>query len=169
MRWCYCQCYWLDMMLMLKPLSSNDKKVTLLSFQSSWSYECGGTTDDAIGITWHWCQMCHRTKRFGCTSFWSFWPEKCNGTINNAIGIMWCWHWCHWHNVKSVAPHFDLDPRNAVVPLTMPLASYKTDSDGIGVTWTKNSFSTSFWSSWCKECNGAIDKAIGFTWCSCWS
>ena len=61
--------------------------------------------------------------------------------------IQWC-HWCHWCHVM-------LTP--------MPMASF--DTNLTCVTWPKMSCCSSFWSSWPKECNCAIDVAISIKCC----
>ena len=68
------------------------------------------------------------------------------------------------HDQKSkVAPHYShLDLRNAVVPLTVLLASGGTSANG--VTWPQKSCCNSFISSLPEKCNGIIDYIVNITW-----
>ena len=68
---------------------------------------------------------------------------------------------------NNATPNFShLDIRNAIVPLMMPWASCNAVAHGI--TWPKKSCCTSFWISWPKECDGAINDVNtavnGVTW-----
>ena len=64
-----------------------------------------------------------------------------------------------WPNkIATCSDCFDL--RNAVVPFMMPLVWCDIETGSSGVIWSKMSCWTSFWSSWPKECNGAIDNII---------
>ena len=70
------------------------------------------------------------------------------------------------HDQKgNVSPHFNhLDPRNAVVPLMLLLASHESNASTTGITWPKKSGYTSFQLSWPKKCNGTTDNTVGITW-----
>ena len=126
----------------------------------------------AIGFIW--------PRRSCCTSLLSSWPKNYSGAIYDAVSIMWYWHWCQWYHEMSmsmavvspdqtshVVPHFDyLDVRNAVVPLTVPVASCDAISAN-GITWPERSYCSSFQSFWPNKCNGAIDNAMSIPCCLC--
>ena len=85
--------------------------------------------DNAIGVTWCWCQWHHITKKVMlhltwsmlplvtspashdakasangityCTPYWTCWPKECSGAIDNAIGLMWHWHWHQLHHITK--------------------------------------------------------------------
>ena len=72
-----------------------------------------------------------------------------------------------WPSKYDVVPQFDwLGFRNVVVSLMILLLSYDADTgtSSIGVACPKISHCISFWSSWSKECNVAINDTAGITW-----
>ena len=91
--------------------------------------------------------------------------EEWNYAIDDTVNIMWCW--CQWHHMtkKSHLTLFQLSwPKYLMLLLVIPLVS--CDGSTHDVTW---SCPTSFWLSWCKEYNGAIDGASSVTchWHQC--
>ena len=134
--WQWCTCHWHQL----------TKKPSCTSFQLSWPKKYSGAIDNTINITWcqDWCKWCHVTRNSCCTSFWSSWHKKCSGTIDGAVHITWCWHQCSgitWHQC------------------------HRHNVDVSGITWKKQSCCMSFQLSWCKECIGDINKAVGLMWC----
>ena len=81
-----------------------------------------------------------------CTSFQLCWPGEWSSAIDDAIRTTWHWcQWCQWPE-RSCFIHFNyLDVRNAVVPLTMPLASWDIDDSANSITLPKKSCCTSFY------------------------
>ena len=87
----------------------------------------------------------------------------------------WCHCWCFWHHAvpipvpvvshdqKSNVPYF-LDLRNAMVPLTVMLASCDDNTGGNGVSDQKINFAISFDLCWSKECSGVTGDAVGRIW-----
>ena len=121
-----------------------------------------GTNMSASGMTLQ--------ERSCCTSFLSSSPMECS----DAFSIKWQGHSNQWHYMtKNVILHLTdhLDIRNVMVLLTIPSASCDADADADtnDVTWPKKSCCTLFWSSWPKDCNGAINNALCITccWCQC--
>ena len=103
----------------------------------------------AIGITWPKVHVA---------------PHFSHLDLRNAI-VPWWYHQHHMmltpvpmasHDHKShIAPHFDF--------LDLGNTSCDADTSTNSITWQIKSCWTSFWSSWPKECNDAINSDVCFT------
>ena len=106
--------------------------------------------------------MASHDQKSCCTPFWSIQSTECNGAIAHASTNCVTWP-------KSlVAPHSDcLNPRNAMVPLMVPSASYDADTSANGITWQKSHAAPHF--KWLNLRNvvGTIGNVIDIVWCPC--
>ena len=107
-----------------------------------------------------------------CTSFHLSWPVECSHATDNTIGIMWHHYWWQWYHWLKIMLHMILpviDQRNEMVPLMTLLASGYTDVSTIAITWPKCHVAPQLHSKlhWPKECNAAIDDAVGSIWHWC--
>ena len=119
------------------------RKLCCTSLQFSWPMKWNVVIDDAVGITWCWCQWLHITKKVMLHLL----------LIILTYEIQWCHIWCHQHEAMPVpmvshdhvAPHFDfLNLRNAMVPLMIPPTSCGTNASASGIAWPKHSCCTYF-------------------------
>ena len=65
MQWCHWWCCQHHLTLMPAPMVLHDKNSCCTTYQFSWSKECNGSIDYAMGITWCQCQcqvVSHRQK-----------------------------------------------------------------------------------------------------------
>ena len=152
-------------------MASWHKKSYSTAFWMLWSNEWNGAFYDAIDITWywHWHKWHYMTKTSCCTSLQSSQPNECSGAIDSAIHMTWNSTNCIiWPKKTHVAPFLNhLDLMNGIVLLTMPLASYDSETSASSATLLKKSCQI-FWVSWPNKCIGAIDNATSIIWYQHW-
>ena len=128
-----------------------------------WQYHQHHMMPMPAQYAWHDQKSC-------CTSLWLSWPKKCNVSLIILLalhdidagtnGITW--------SKSSVSSHFvHLNLPNEMVPLMTLFSSCDTEASIIYNLWPRKICCMSLQSSWPCECIGAIDNAIGITWCWC--
>ena len=70
---------------------SHDQKLCCTLFQLTCPNDYNATIDNAIGITWCWCQyqQCKMAEKVLLNLILSYWNNKCNSAIDDVISIMW--------------------------------------------------------------------------------
>ena len=166
-QWCYWQCLWHHMMLMLVPTVSNDWKSHVTSHFNHLEVINAVVLLMIASVlcdTKCWHHMNQKSQVVPCFYHLDLTnkmvpltiPSVSWDTHTDLNSVIWPKQLCHTLFQLSL-------PNEQMVPLMIQLASHGSNAITNDIAWQKMSCFTSFWTLWHNKCNCAIDNTIGIT------